>query len=211
MLLAIDTCGTTGSVALARWDGETVSILAHADLPGKTFSAQLVAKIRELLEERSVAVHDLTAIVVVNGPGSFTGVRIGVSAAKGLAEALRIPVIALSRLSLLASKAGMQSAALDAGRGEYYFGRYGGGQAMEALISADELREQGPFAICEPALARLWPAALLVPAPDASEALEAAIARLRAQDYDDVAALDGNYLRRSDTELFARPAPGRNG
>jgi tRNA threonylcarbamoyladenosine biosynthesis protein TsaB len=206
MLLAIDTSGVTGSLALGRWDGASIRILVQAELPGKIFAAQLVPRIRELLEQQPATVQDLNAVVIVNGPGSFTGVRIGVGAAKGLAEALQIPVIALSRLALLARKAGIQAAALDAGRGEYYFGHFGRGQSVEALLSAENLREQQPFAVCEPALANLWPTALLVPAPDAADALEAAVPRLSAGDYDDVAALDGNYLRRSDTELFARPA-----
>jgi len=87
MLLAIDTCGATGTVALGSWDGETLTVIAHAEVAAKTFSAQLVPKIRELLAGHSAMVTDLQAIVVVNGPGSFTGVRIGVSSAKGLADA----------------------------------------------------------------------------------------------------------------------------
>src|ERR1700761_8063531 len=124
MLLAIDTCGVTGTVALGSWNGEVVTVIAQAEVAAKTFSAQLVPGIRQLLASHSAMVNDLHAIVVVHGPGSFTGVRIGVSSAKGLAEALHIPVIALSRLALLASKAGTHAAALDAGRSEFYFGRY---------------------------------------------------------------------------------------
>ena len=211
MLLAIDTCGATGTIAIGRRDGDAVGVIAQTELAGKTFSAQLVPRIRELLAEYSATARDLQAIVVVNGPGSFTGVRIGVSAAKGLAEALRIPVVALSRLALLAGKAGTSAAALDAGRGEVYFGHYAGGQTTEVLLPTDDAHTftSGPIAICEESLARLWPTAPLTAAPDAAYALSAATPRLRAQDYDDVLALDGNYVRRSDAELFARPAAGQ--
>jgi tRNA threonylcarbamoyladenosine biosynthesis protein TsaB len=211
MLLGIDSCGTTGSIALARWDGETASIITQSELAGKTFSAQLIPKIRELLSERAATPRDLQAIVVVNGPGSFTGVRIGVSAAKGLAEALQIPVVALSRLMLLASKAETQIAALDAGRREYYFGSYKFEKPEEMLLTADEIREyyNMPIAICESELVENLPSAKLVSPPDAAEALLAATARLRANDYDNIAILDGNYVRRTPAELFAKPAAGR--
>ncbi len=82
---------------------------------------------------------ELRGVVVVHGPGSFTGIRIGVSAAKGLAEGLGIPVIALSRLELLArqSPEGSAVAVLDAGRGEFYAGFYREGICeTEALIDA---------------------------------------------------------------------------
>jgi tRNA threonylcarbamoyladenosine biosynthesis protein TsaB len=216
MLLAIDTCGATGTVTLGSWDGETLTGIAQAEVAAKTFSAQLIPKIRELLASHSAMAHDLQAIVVVNGPGSFTGVRIGVSTAKGLAEALRIPVVALSRLALLARKAGTHAALLDAGRSEFYFGHYADRQKVEAqkvemLMSAEEWRQYAgePIAICEAGIAPDWAAARLVPPPDAADALSAAISRLRAKDYDDVNTLDGNYVRRSDAELFARPAVGQ--
>ena len=211
MLLAIDTCGVTGTIALGRWDGDAVGVITQTELAGKTFSAQLVPRIRELLADHSATAQDMRTIVVVNGPGSFTGVRIGVSAAKGLAEALHIPVIALSRLALLAGKAGTSAAALDAGRGEVYFGHYGAGQNAEVLLPADDAPKftADAIAICEESLARLWPTAPLTAPPDATDALSAATSRLRSRDYDDVLALDGNYVRRSDAELFARPAAGQ--
>jgi tRNA threonylcarbamoyladenosine biosynthesis protein TsaB len=210
MLLGIDTCGAVGTIALARRESESVIVIAQIELAGKTFAAQLVPRIRELLQEHSAAPQDLEAIIVVSGPGSFTGVRIGVSAAKGLAEALQIPVIALSRLALLAQKGGTQAAALDAGRKEIYFGRYTDGEAIESLLPLEELREaEEPIAVCEENLAKDWPTARLVAPPTAAEAIAAALPRLLVRDYDDIAALDGNYVRRTDAELFARPAGGR--
>lgn len=218
MLLAIDTCGATGSIALGRLSnasagGASMQLLGQTELAGKTFSAQLVPRLRELLHAHAVTAQDIEAIVIVNGPGSFTGVRIGVSAAKGLAEALHIPVIAVSRLALLAQKAGTQAAAFYAGRSEIYFGRYLGGEIYETLLPIDPVLPQQilaqtghPLAICEPGLSSIWSEALYIEPPTAADALTAAASRLLAHDYDEVAALDGNYVRRSDTELFARPA-----
>ena len=213
MLLAIDTCGTTGTIALGRWDGKTVTVLAQAELAGKTFSAQLVPRIRELFAGHSAEPRDLQAIIVVNGPGSFTGVRIGVSAAKGLAEALRIPVLAVSRLALLARKGGTHAAALDAGRSEFYFGRYTADPAEQLLARDHFLQLSTTFlhnlGVCEPSVHALVPSATLVDPPTAVDAIDLALPRLRAHDYDDPLTLDGNYLRRSDAEIFAKsPRPG---
>ncbi len=206
MILGIDTCGATGSIALGRWDGDSISILTQAEIVGKTFCAELVPQVHAMLQAHSAAVSDLQSIVVVSGPGSFTGLRIGVSSAKGLAEALQIPVIALSRLAILADKGKADAAALDAGRGEFYFGQYRDA-AIEELLTAEDvhLRAADRIAVCEERLVRLWPQAHLTPSPDAADALLFAVPRLRAADYDDFALLDGNYVRRSDAQLFAKP------
>jgi tRNA threonylcarbamoyladenosine biosynthesis protein TsaB len=158
----------------------------------------------------------LTAIVVVHGPGSFTGVRVGVSAAKGLSEAGGVPVIAVSQLALLAAKAGEVEgsvcAVLDAGRGEFYCGIYVGRHCeREALLDSEgvESASAGVAAVvvCEEqvaeALRDLRPG--LVPEPGAADALSFAVERVRARSFDDVARLDANYLRRTDAEIFAKP------
>ena len=120
LLLAIDTCGPTGSVALGRWDGQAVEILGQIELEGRSYSSTLVAAVSEVLALGGVTLQEVGAIVAVSGPGSFTGVRVSLAAVKGLAEAARIPVIAVSRLEVLAAKAGVESAALDAHRHEVY-------------------------------------------------------------------------------------------
>jgi tRNA threonylcarbamoyladenosine biosynthesis protein TsaB len=203
MLLGIDSCGAVGTIALARSSGDTVSPFAQTKMEGKTFAAQIAPALREILAAQGLGREDIEAIVVVNGPGSFTGVRIGVSSAKALAEALGVPLLAVSRLAVLAFKANTEAAALDAGRGEFYFRR----QTNEALVAPEEIRERlhGALAVCEESAARVFSGAVLVDAPTAAEALVYAAPRLRARDFDDVAALDGNYVRRSDAELFAKP------
>src|SRR5271154_3433596 len=137
MLLGIDTCGGTGTIALARWSDGAITLLAQTELPGKTYSAELVPAIHETLAAQGSSASELEAVVVVHGPGSFTGVRIGVSSAKALAEGLNIPLLAVSRLAVLSQKAGANAAVLDAGRGEFYF-KAG---AEEALVAPEEIRE----------------------------------------------------------------------
>jgi len=103
LLLGIDTCGPTGSVALGRWSGSSVEILGQIELEGRSYSSTLVAAVSELLARAGMQLGQLSAIVAVNGPGSFTGVRVGLAAVKGLAESARIPVVAVSRLEVLAA------------------------------------------------------------------------------------------------------------
>ena len=202
IVLVIDTCGPSGSIALGRLEGSSISLLTQAELAGKTYSAQLVPALRALLAGQNLAVASIQAIVVVNGPGSFTGVRVGVSSTKGLADALDIPVVTVSRLEVLAQKAGTQSAALDAGRGEFYFRD----TSHEFLLaSADQPSfASRPVAVCEESTLRVFPKAVRVDPPTASDALTLAVPRLLARDFVDIASLDGNYLRRPDAEIFAK-------
>jgi tRNA threonylcarbamoyladenosine biosynthesis protein TsaB len=244
LILSIDTCGPSpmsnigdrgghpepglsrlrdnqpkdlGTIALARLKDDEPEILSQTELPGKTYSAQLVPAIRGLLAHHSAAIADLTAIVVTSGPGSFTGIRIALSTAKGLAEAHSIPILAVSRLAVLAHKAQIQTspglnsqvqaAALDASRHEFYFGDYSAPSPRESLLTAAQLGENAlshHIAICEESALAVAPAATLVPPPTAADALRFALPRLRAHDYDDPVTLDGNYLRRSDAEIFAK-------
>lgn len=212
MLLSIDTCGPSGSIALARLDNEHLEITAEMPLAGKTYSARLVPAISSLLASDGAAIPDLAAIVVTRGPGSFTGIRIGLSAAKGLAEAHSIPIIAVSRLAVLAHKAQTQAAALDASRHEFYFGNYVE-NPREALLTLEAFETEAAaplrLAVCEAAVHAAAPEATLVEPPTAADALRFALPRLRARDFDDPVTLDGNYLRRSDAEIFSQPGARR--
>src|SRR5208282_4900292 len=95
-------------------------ILGQIELEGRSYSATLVAAVADLLSQNKIELRNLAAIVAVNGPGSFTGVRVGLSAVKGLAEPAQIPVVAVSRLEVLAWKSGVPSAAIDAHRHEIF-------------------------------------------------------------------------------------------
>src|SRR5271154_2790649 len=144
-LLAIDTCGPSGSVALGRLAGRDLEILGQTELAGRTYSATLVAAVADLLSSFSVSLADLGGIVVVHGPGSFTGVRVGLSAVKGLAESAHIPVVPLSRLLVLARKAGVPSAAIDAERAELFLRLENTGKdPVEMLAGPAELGTLAP-------------------------------------------------------------------
>src|SRR3974390_972600 len=120
LVLGVDTCGPSGSVALGRISGESVQVVGQKELAGRSYSATLVSAVEALLAECGATLRDLRAVVAVHGPGSFTGVRVGLSAIKGLAEPRGIPVAVVSRLGVLAWKARVQSAALDAHRHEVF-------------------------------------------------------------------------------------------
>jgi tRNA threonylcarbamoyladenosine biosynthesis protein TsaB len=231
-ILLIDTCGATGSVALAEGEGAP-AVVASAGLPGRTASERLMAAIRELMAERGMG---LDAVAVVHGPGSFTGVRVGLSAAKGLCEAMGVPLVALSRLAVLADIAsrngvavvaaarggGRIHALLDAGRGEYYYGEYVDGVCLhEALLTQDEVvaavrrGESADLVVaCEvrvaESLAAIQPQ--VVKEPVAEDALGLTLRRIRDRSFEDIASIDANYVRRTDAEIFAKPkAAGRSG
>jgi len=210
--LLIDTCGSEGSVALANTELDD-AVVAAETLPGRTASERLIAAVRRVMESRGWRLRDLTAVVVVHGPGSFTGVRVGLSAAKGLSEAGGVPLIAVSRLALLAAQGGggVVHAVLDAGRGEFYFGEYRGHKRLrEALLVIEDLLPTvagGTVVVCEAkvaqALSQLSPR--IVAEPGAVETLPFAMERAVAGEFDDAATLDANYLRRTDVEIFAKP------
>jgi tRNA threonylcarbamoyladenosine biosynthesis protein TsaB len=185
-------------------------------MPGRQASERLVAVVRHSLAEAGWRLADLAAIAVVTGPGSFTGVRVGLSVAKGLGEAAGVPLIAISRLATLAataeSHAGTVCALLDAGRGEFYCGNFRDQQAAgESLLAHDAAIAAALRAdlalCCEETVANvLLPevAVRLVQEPAASDALPLAVKRLAARAFDDPVTLDANYLRRTDAEIFAK-------
>jgi tRNA threonylcarbamoyladenosine biosynthesis protein TsaB len=214
--LMIHTAGAEGSVALA--DTEAAQTIVATDvLPGRSSSERLVPVVRRLMWASGWKLSELAAVVVVHGPGSFTGVRVGVSAAKGLSEAGGVPLIAVSRLALLADSVDGRGqtvhAVLDAGRGEFYYGEYVGRRCVrEALMGAQDAiaaASGGLVMVCEAkvaeSLAELRPR--LVEEPLAGDALPFAVERVASGEFDDAATLDANYMRRTDAEIFAKPAP----
>ena len=98
LLLAVDTSGKNGSLALARVTvGENLlEIVEEVALAGGTFSAQLVPQTAALLEKHGYGKGDLAGFAVVSGPGSFTGLRVGLAAIKAMAEILRKPIAAVN-------------------------------------------------------------------------------------------------------------------
>lgn len=121
-ILNIETATKNCSVCLAK-DGVSVAVAEYAG-EGYTHAEKLHVFIEEVLQKAAITYKDLTAVAVSMGPGSYTGLRIGVSAAKGLCYALNIPLIAIDTLELLTRKLTVQEGIIipmiDARRMEAY-------------------------------------------------------------------------------------------
>lgn len=101
-ILCLETATTICSVAL--FDGHNLISSREID-EGYRHSAKLTVFIEEVLNDANISVKDLSAVVVSNGPGSYTGLRIGMSVAKGLCYASDVPMISLSTLEIMAARA----------------------------------------------------------------------------------------------------------
>lgn len=140
-VLAIDTSNLVLSVAVVdetRVLGEITTNLQ------KNHSIRMMDNISELLDDLQMAPQELGGIAVANGPGSYTGVRIGVSTAKSMAWALGIPVVGISSLQAVAMNAFGFSGGIiplfDARRGQVYTGYYQSGQnGTAALVLAERI------------------------------------------------------------------------
>jgi tRNA threonylcarbamoyladenosine biosynthesis protein TsaB len=225
LLLAVDTSGKNGSLALARANSgrPEVDVLEVVPLAGGAFSAQLVPEIATLLEKHGYGKHDLGAFAVVSGPGSFTGLRVGLAAIKALAEVLRKPIVAISLLEAVAcggAARGRVLVALDAGRGDVYAGDYelGPEGRTHVRVHSERLLSWEEFVMAVKGKAVVTPDAVLAEKIGAVgiqiELIEypggGVIARLgweRLQHGETVGAaeLEANYIRRSDAEIFSKP------
>ena len=130
MILAIDTCLTACSVAIL--DGETV-LAARSEAMPRGHQERLAPLTRELMGEAGIGFPALTRIGVTVGPGSFTGLRVGIAFAKGLAAALDIPAIGVGTLEAMAfGRTGFVAAVIDARRDQVYLQLFGDGAALTA-------------------------------------------------------------------------------
>lgn len=217
VILAVDTSGKGGSLALARFEGEIGHTLELLSLEGGAFSAQLIPQISALLSNQNLSKHDIGGFAVVSGPGSFTGLRVGLAAIKGSAEILQKPIVAVSLLEVVARAAGTWGrmiAVLDAGRGDVYVGTYefGAGQAcdpIEELLTIAELRAKvADCAVITPdqkLAERLVAEGLkvrLIPQPRADAVASLGFEKLRNGEVVSPEALDASYIRRTDAEIM---------
>lgn len=224
LILAIDTSGQSGGITLAEADAGSFHVIESAAIAGGTFSAQLIPTLATLLKKHGYGVKDLGGFAAASGPGSFTGLRVGLSAIKGLAETLHKPIATVSVLEAMASLAdrtGKIAAAIDAGRKEIFLGLYqasGENPDRTLLMQREELLKQQDFLATlvteqpaviitsDPALAELasgsHSAVLTVTVPGSEVVARIGAAKLLAGDTVSVEALDANYLRRSDAEIF---------
>ena len=219
LILAIDTTCECGSLALAR-SGELIQeTLLHA--PGG-FAHVIYQHLAQLLDGHGLKPAMVDCFAAASGPGSFTGVRVGLACVKGLAEALGKPAVAVSNLEALASfgTAPLRAVVLDARRGEIYGAVYDDAGRLAApevvakfpawLATLPEGDMEFVATDFTPFRAALdgtrFKDARITTAPPALAAAIAriALARFLSGQASDPAALDANYVRRSDAELFWR-------
>ncbi len=217
MLLAIDTSTDTAGLALAQ-DNTVLAELTWRSKQNHT--TQLLPNLNQLFSLTGITAKDLTAIIVAQGPGSFNGLRVGISAAKGLAFSLGTPIVGINSLEVAAyqyAETGLSVCAIfNAGRSEVatatYRKKYG---KWQQLVKADIVTVEylckhitkktmfcGEFlpAVTEQIITLLKSKAVIPPQiPDfkrASFLLELGKQRLDAGDVDNAVTLQPIYLRR---------------
>jgi tRNA threonylcarbamoyladenosine biosynthesis protein TsaB len=222
LILAIDTSSLTGSVALCRGATLLAESLLHLR---STHSERLLVQIEQVLAMTGVSVEQLDLLAVVHGPGSFTGLRVGLATAKGLATAAGIPVVGFSTLEVLAMNLPLcpypVCAFLDARKQEVYSGLFDCREGFpvavgeEAVLPPADLlqRLEGDVALVGDAVPlyrslieqQLGTRAKLPPAvahqPRASAVAALAARRYAAGELPTTEALTPRYIRPSDADL----------
>jgi len=146
-ILSFDTTTKVASVAVVQGTAVLCEVsLGHV----QNHAARLLPVVDFALEQANVKRPDIKQIAVGAGPGSFTGLRIGLSLAKGLAEGLGVPLVLLSTLEVLANElcffSGVVIPLLDAQRQEYYAAAFRSGQGVSTRLSPDMLIKKEDFA-----------------------------------------------------------------
>jgi tRNA threonylcarbamoyladenosine biosynthesis protein TsaB len=194
-LLIIDTCGEGSAVGLSQ--GET--LVAVRELGQRSASAEMLGVVRDLLVQAGWTLAELSAVGVVNGPGSFTGVRAGLAAAKGFCEAARLRLAAVSRLEVLVGGDNGALAVLDAGRGHFYVRDQRDGREWLRQVAAG----RSVIVMEEKIRAALGGDAFLRPMRLES-ALPAMLRRVRAG-AEDAALVEANYVR-EEQDIYPKAA-----
>lgn len=226
MILAIDTTSEFGSLALVDASGVVAEMPMHSP---DGFSHVLYGYLTSLLDDHGLTLADITGFASAAGPGSFTGVRVGLAAVKGLAEATGKRAIAVSNLQALAAfgELPLRATLLDARRGDIFGAVYNSSLEivqpevvmkfeawLESLpgevefVSTEMDRFEASFADTRFATASRRNAPRIL----AGAIGRIAWQRLQQGETGDPALINANYVRRSDAELFwteppAKPAP----
>jgi tRNA threonylcarbamoyladenosine biosynthesis protein TsaB len=221
LIVAIDTSQPNGSVTLAEDANDALDVLESVAVEGGTFSAQLIPRIARLLQGHGKQPEDIDGICAAIGPGSFTGLRIGLAAVKGLAEVLSKPIVGVSMLEALAvmsAEEGHVLAVMDARRSEFYVGHYErSGNSLrrvsERLCSEAEFAElakatRATVVTAEGKILELaneaGVKASLVARPGSVEVAQIGWRKLMRNEIVAVDELDANYLRRDDALFFSK-------
>jgi tRNA threonylcarbamoyladenosine biosynthesis protein TsaB len=196
-ILAIDTTSESGSLALAE-AGRVVEEVALHSPDG--FAHMLFGEIEQLLARHHLKITDVQGFAAAAGPGAFTGVRVGLTAVKGLAEATGRRAVAVSNLQALASfgTQPLRAPVIDARRGEVFIAVYDADLRLvseEVVIKLEDWMQASPREGIE-----------IIHGPKELAGAIAVIAagRFTAGLGQDPADIDANYVRRSDAELFWR-------
>lgn len=214
LVLAIDTTSEFASLALVEGEEVREEMVLHSP---DGFAHLMFDPLEALLKRSSVRLAEIDCIAAAAGPGSFTGVRVCLAAAKGLAEAAGKPVAPVSNLRAIASCGSREprAAILDARRGEIYGAVYDArGEAVraECVMKFGEWLEtlpHGEIEFVSPTIEVFAPMlrGICTAAP---RALAGAVGRIGAEEYCrgravDAVVVDANYVRRSDAELLMNP------
>jgi tRNA threonylcarbamoyladenosine biosynthesis protein TsaB len=194
MILAIDTTSLFGSIAIT--DGERV--IEEVVLPmGDGYDHVVFGEIENLLGRHNLKIADIEGFASASGPGTFTGVRVGLAAVKGLAEAMSRKVSAVSNLKAMADfgTREMRAPWIDARRGEIYGAVY---SAALELVRAETVMKYDAWLAYLPADVEI----LFEP-----HSLAGAIGKIAAREFAagrglDPAVVDANYVRRCDAEML---------
>lgn len=227
VLLVTDTSGKDGRLGLVRAGGSSadgeIELLESVPLAGGTFSAQLVPQVAALLGKQNLSKNEIDAFVVISGPGSFTGLRVGLAAVKGLAEILQKPIVAVSLLEVLALTSGANGkvlVVLDAGRGEVYMGEYEIQAGTTRVRNEQLVSGNGFLSAAQGSVVSTPNANLARMARDAGlpvielepitmeEIARVGSHKLQAGETVSPEHLEANYMRCSDAEVFSKPASG---
>ncbi len=208
-LLALDTTGEFGGIALVDERGVAEEVMLHSP---EGFAHILFDQIGQLLVRHGLSLSNIDAFASASGPGSFTGVRVGLAAAKGLAEAAGRRVVAVSNLQALAwfGTRAQRATVMDARRGQVYGAVYDAALepvCEEVVMSFPEWLKTIPEGDLEFITQGFPMTGVNAPVIEAPRGLAGAIGQIAMMRFQrglaqDPAEVDANYVRRSDAELL---------
>jgi tRNA threonylcarbamoyladenosine biosynthesis protein TsaB len=193
-ILSIDTTSERGSIAIVEDERVFQEVVLQA---GDGYAHSIFGEIEKLLFSQRLTLADMDGFASASGPGTFTGVRVGLTAVKGFAEAMSRKVVAVSNLKAIAlfGSAELRAPFIDARRGEIYCAVYDASlhPAQDEVVMKYDAW-----------LAQLPEGAEILPD---SRPLAGAIGRIAAREFvagrgADPASIDANYVRRADAELM---------
>lgn len=232
LLLALDTCDSRGSVAILQ-DDSVLQLQAHDS--AEDYSSWLLKAVQAVMDQQHLSLADLSLFAVASGPGSFTGVRVGLTTVKAWSEVCDKPIAAVSRLQALRtysySRSPFVAVFADAQRSQVFGALYRGQPNALEQIDQELVTPPAQFVDWVAATAGQDRVEWISPDPKCiaqtaqwstrmalgesiqviSPVLAPAIGRLglrlaRENRLTDALHLDANYVRRSDAELFWKGA-----